>query len=243
MATESNNPKDNDHPEIIDLEEYAKAGRDVPPGRQYQIRIDKERRTVQTPKITGREILALVNKTPETHFLHQRLRGGATRTIEADDVVDLTGPGPERFMTMKRETQEGLAEPRRQFQLTAADQAFLSGHFTRWEAVMEGSAQWIIIRDFALPAGFSVVKADVAIQLVAGYPDAALDMAYFNPGVARQDGKEIPALSPQPFDGGNWQRWSRHRTGANPWTPGEDNLATHITYVKFFLAEEFRKRP
>ena len=83
----------------------------------------------------------------------------------------------------------------------------------------------------------------MAIQLIAGYPDAALDMAYFSPEIQRVDGKAIPALSPQPFDGRTWQRWSRHRTGANPWTPGEDNLSTHLSYVQYFLAEEFKKRP
>lgn len=243
MNAEDKPRNDSDHPDIIDLEEYAKKGRDVPRDRSYQIRIDRERFVVRHPSITGREILALVNKKPEDYLLHQRLRGGATRTIEADEKVDLTGTGPERFMTMKRETQEGFMEVRRQFKIASPDDAFLTEHYPKWEAIVEGDAQWIIIRGFVLPSGFNVPQADLAIQLVAGYPDAALDMAYFSPNIQRADGKAIPALSPQQFDGRMWQRWSRHRTGANPWIPGEDNVATHVSYVKYFLAEEFNKRP
>jgi len=241
MSTEPK--RHNEDPEIVDLEEFAKAGREVPRNRRYQIRIDRERFVVNRSTITGREILALVNKQPEDYLLHQRLRGGATRTIEPDDTVDLTGPGPERFMTMKRETQEGLSEPRRQFKLIGADDEFLKERFPEWELLTEGGSQWVIIRGFLLPPGFNVAQSDLAIQLVAGYPDAALDMAYFSPALSRLDRKEIPAISGQVLDGRDWQRWSRHRTAANRWIPGEDNLATHLAYVKFFLADEFRKRP
>lgn len=243
MSAESKPLNENDHSEVIDLEEYAKAGKEVPREHRYQIRIDRDRFVVHPPTITGRQILALVNKKPEDYLLHQRLRGGATRTIEADENVDLTGRGPERFMTMKRETQEGFSEDRRQFKLVSSDDSFLSERFPKWETVMEGAAQWVVVRGFILPAGYNVGQADLAVQLVAGYPDAALDMAYFSPEIQRNDGKAIPALSPQQFDGRLWQRWSRHRTGANPWIPGEDNLSTHLSYVQFFLAEEFRKRP
>lgn len=243
MSIESKPQNHGDHLGVVDLEEYAKTGRDVPRDRRYQIRIDRERFVVHHPSITGREILALAHKKPEDYLLHQRLRGGATRTIEADEKVDLTGKGPERFMTMKRETQEGFVQARRQFKLASSDDSFLTDQFPKWESVLEGGAQWIVIRDFVLPIGFNVPQTDLAIQLVAGYPDSALDMAYFSPDIQRTDGKPIPALSPHQFDGRVWQRWSRHRTGANPWTPGEDNLATHVSYVKYFLTEEFKKRP
>lgn len=234
---------ESNHPEIIELEEYAKANRPVPPDRRYRIRIDLDRFVVDRPTITGREILALVHKKPEDYILHQRLRGGAARTIEGGEKVDLTGPGPERFMTLKREAQEGFADGRRQFKLADADGASLAERFPKWEAVLDGTSQWVLIREFKLPPGYNVTEADLAIQLVAGYPDAALDMAYFSPALQRADGKEVPAISAHQLDGRNWQRWSRHRTGANPWVSGEDSLSTHVSYIQFFLAEEFKKRP
>lgn len=239
-------PNPEPEPEIVDLidiEECAKAGKPVPRARRYQIRVDRERFIVEQPEITGREILRLAGKTPEEYLLHQRLRGGVTKSIEPDEVVDLTKPGPERFMTMKRETQEGFCEPRRAFRLPTADEAFLNAHYPGWEAVKDGKTQWVVVPDFPLPPGFNVGVATLAIDLVAGYPDAALDMAYFAPDLQRTDGKSIPALATRQFEGKPWQRWSRHRTNANKWIAGEDSVATHIAYIDSFLRAEFEKRP
>jgi hypothetical protein len=246
MAHEEQTPNpepDQEVVDLVDLEECAKTGRPVPRARRYQIRIDRERFIVNAPTITGREILRLAGKTPEEYLLHQRLRGGVTKSIEPDEVVDLTNPGPERFMTMKRETQEGRGNPRRAFRLPAADEAYLNEHHASWEAVKDGNTQWVVIPEFPLPSGFNVTVTTLAIDLVAGYPDAALDMAYFDPHLQRTDGKAIPAIKSRQFDGRPWQRWSRHRTNSNKWVVGEDNVATHIAYIHSFLRAEFEKRP
>ena len=93
--------------EVIDLEGYSKAGKPVPPGRTYRIRIDKDNYTVRQSVVTGREILALAGKAPEEYNLYQHIRGSQTKTIEADEKVDLTSPGGERFTTMRRANTEG----------------------------------------------------------------------------------------------------------------------------------------
>lgn len=93
--------------EIIDLEQYAKSGRRPPPGRRYRIRIDKTLHVVTQSSMTGREILALVGKTPETHLLSQKLRGGQAMPIGADQEVDFTTPGIERFQTLALDPTEG----------------------------------------------------------------------------------------------------------------------------------------
>ena len=49
------------------------------------------------------------------------------------------------------------------------------------------------------------------------------------------------ALASEGFDGKTWQRWSRHRTPANPWRPGLDNLATHFGLVEEWFGREVRK--
>ena len=67
---------------------------------------------------------------------------------------------------------------------------------------------------------------------------SALDMVYFDPWLSRQDGKPIGAANvSQALDGKSYQRWSRHRTGQNPWKPGEDSIGTHI-----FLIEDWLQR-
>jgi hypothetical protein len=93
--------------EIIDIEEFAKSGRPKPPARSYRFRVDRANYVIREPKITGREILKLADKTPEEYILSQKFPGGQVKTIEAGEVVDLREPGVERFMTMRRDAQEG----------------------------------------------------------------------------------------------------------------------------------------
>lgn len=93
--------------DVIDIEEHAKAGKPVPPGQKYKIRIDKDNYTVDQAVMTGKEILALAGKKPEEYDLYLHIRGGQTRTIKEDESVDLTDPGVERFTTLKRANTEG----------------------------------------------------------------------------------------------------------------------------------------
>jgi hypothetical protein len=91
----------------VDVEVTVKAGRQVPPARRYRIRIDKEQKVVEQPVVTGRFILSLVGKTAESYLLSQRLHGGQVEEVSADKEVDLRTHGVERFMTLKRDPQEG----------------------------------------------------------------------------------------------------------------------------------------
>jgi Multiubiquitin len=93
--------------ELIDLEEWAKAGKTAMKAKVYRIRIDKEKFDVKVPSMTGREILALVNKTPEKYLLSLKIRGGAPVPIEPDQTVRFDMPGIERFQTLARDPTEG----------------------------------------------------------------------------------------------------------------------------------------
>ncbi|CAN5667181.1 hypothetical protein BH24ACI3_BH24ACI3_03940 [soil metagenome] len=93
--------------EVIDVEEFAKAGNPVPSEKTYKIRIDKTNYTVKKTILNGREILALAGLTPEKYQLNQHVRGGQTIPIGADQEVDLTQPGVERFSILKIENTEG----------------------------------------------------------------------------------------------------------------------------------------
>jgi len=132
--------------------------------------------------------------------------------------------------------------PRRDFRLPASDEAFLDTLGVTWETVQEGGVQWLILRQYRLPAGYAPQVVDVAIQISAGYPDAVLDMAFFHPPVARVDGRPIPNVEGRmTVLGLSWQQWSRHRTGANPWVHGEDDLASHVHYMDAWLSAEFER--
>lgn len=94
--------------EYIDLEEYAKAGKNPPKGKKYLIRVDRANFKVDQESMTGREILELAGKTPVQRYqLNQKLRGGVVDKVEYDEKVDFTKPGIERFMTIPLDQTEG----------------------------------------------------------------------------------------------------------------------------------------
>jgi hypothetical protein len=130
---------------------------------------------------------------------------------------------------------------RRDFSLIEEDLDFLTNLGLPWEAVRCTSGNWVVINDFPVPAGYNVTTATVALKIDAGYPVSQIDMAYFLPHLVLQSGTAIAAVTPTQIDGKNWQRWSRHRTGENPWRPGLDNISTHIQMVNFWLEREMIK--
>lgn len=100
-------PEDFETAEVVDLEEHAKAGKKPPRARTYRIRIDREHHEVNAPGLTGRQILKLVGKTPEGYLLSQKMRGGRVDPIAAEQYVDFTTPGVERFQTLALDPTEG----------------------------------------------------------------------------------------------------------------------------------------
>lgn len=230
--------------EIIDLELYAKEGRD-PHGHKYRIRIDKQYFVVSQPSMTGRQLLELAERVPPEKWLLQEKVGRDVKTVGLDEVVHFARRGLERFMTIPNEVTEGEggAGIRRDFQLTDQDLDFLSDLGLPWEATCEPSTniRRVVIHDFPIPAGYTVSRASVNVRLDPGYPDTQIDMAYFYPPLVRADGKAINALCDDSYDGKNWQRWSRHRTTGSQWRMGVDNLQTHMALTSSWLAQELQK--
>lgn len=93
--------------DAIDLEECGRNDRRPPKGHKYRIRIDGDKHTVDSAEITGAGILALVGKRDDEWSLNQKLHGGKRERIEANDQVDLSRPGIERFETVRRQAQQG----------------------------------------------------------------------------------------------------------------------------------------
>jgi hypothetical protein len=105
MTTQSDEP--------IDIEAFARRGERPPKGAKYRIRVDKTILVVEGSTITGRQILELAGRVPpERYRLDQKLRGGETRKVELDTVVDLSTPGLERFMTIPLDQTEGCPRDR-----------------------------------------------------------------------------------------------------------------------------------
>ncbi len=118
---------------------------------------------------------------------------------------------------------------------------FLTKLGLQWEAVRCSTGDWIMIYNYPVPAGYNVSVVTVGLKIDAGYPVSQIDMVYFFPALSLISQKGIGAITPANIDGKIWQRWSRHRTGENPWRPGLDNISTHIHMVNSWLERELKK--
>lgn len=93
--------------EIIDLEEQAKAGKEPKKAKKYRLRIDKQKYVVEVHEMTGRQILALADKTPEKYILSQKLQHGVIEPVGPDQLVVFHLHKIERFQTVARDCTEG----------------------------------------------------------------------------------------------------------------------------------------
>lgn len=127
---------------------------------------------------------------------------------------------------------------RREFALNDSDTEDLEALGLPWETVQGSSLGRVIIHNFPVPSGYNHSKVDLNIVIEPAYPETQIDMVYFHPALARHDGKVINAIENDQFDGKCWQRWSRHRTGQNPWRPSIDNITSHLKLVEYWLKKE-----
>ena len=94
--------------EIVDLEEYAKAGKRPPLAKGYRIKINGEPYVVHDPKPTGRAILTLAGLLPpEQYTLRVKAAGQKPERVTLDEKVDLRKPGVEKFKALPRDQTEG----------------------------------------------------------------------------------------------------------------------------------------
>jgi hypothetical protein len=128
------------------------------------------------------------------------------------------------------------------FPLLPDDAEYLDARGLAWETLIEEPSRWILIRKFPIPEGYNVSEADVAILLPNSYPTTQLDMAYVFPALSLTSGAHINNVDViQVLDNRSFQRWSRHRTQANPWRPSLDNLGTHIELIEECFLRETKK--
>ena len=211
------------------------------PQREYKIQVDKDFVEVPVSRLTGRELLEYAGKKPaENYAIYLKVKGGQPKRIDLDEKIDLSQPGVERFVTLPLDQTEGF-DGRRQFALPQEDLKWLDNTPNRFELVAEGGVLRVVLYGFPIPSGYLRRAADVNIRIEPGYPDTQIDMVYVHPALQRVDGRPIAAISTEEFDGKQWQRWSRHRTPANPWRPGVDNLATHFGLVEYWFSRELKK--
>jgi len=163
--------------------------------------------------------------------------------ISVRDALIKAGINPDDGWTaalkIKGSPREAIGLPRRDFNLHETDADYLQKRGLQWDAVLDGASRWVILRRFPFPEGYTASFADIAIQIPATYPQAALDMFYCQPFAQLKSGRQIPATeSRQSILGQSYQRWSRHRSSSTRWNPDRDSLITHIAIIDDALSRE-----
>lgn len=195
--------------------------------RDFKFEIDGKHLLWGKPVISG-TVLRRLASIQSGYDLYQEVRGGQDVKVLADTIVRLDAPGIERFITVIKDTTEGLSA------LPPSDTAFLASNGIEHELVAEGGQSGVVLRDYQLPPGrYDRDRVDILIMLPAGYPDACPDMFFAEPWIRFQDGRNpVNADVTQVFAGRSWQRWSRH---SQQWRPGIDGLRTMIARVRHAL--------
>jgi hypothetical protein len=94
--------------DIVDLEEYARLGKQPPLSRGYRIRINGDPFVVHEPEITGRQVLTLAGLLPvENYTLRVKIVGEKPRKVELDEKINLRHHGVEKFKALPKDQTEG----------------------------------------------------------------------------------------------------------------------------------------
>ena len=194
-----------------------------------------------SPKVIVRDALAAagMDLTREYKILF-KLEGNKREEVGLGDVLDLSRPGIERLWTIPRLIDNGevAAPARREFGLLAHDHAMLNQRGWRWETINAGH-RWLIIDDYPVPEGYAQRTCRLALQIPSQYPSAQIDMFYCYPSLQLTSGGALACCDTQEvIEGVSFQRWSRHRNGADAWSPVHDNVGTHLDLVDESLARE-----
>lgn len=209
------------------------------PPKPYKIKIDGTMYEVEAQFITGRELLALAQKSPSQYDVGYKVHGHDVRIIGLDERVDLATPGLEKFITIQNGHTDGEEGPSGPFPFTEEDLAFSERHSGSVESVLEGNRHWVLIHDMDVPEGYNLSKVTAAVLLPVGYPICGLDMVYFYPELSLTSGKAIHAAEAREIiQGRPYQRWSRHFTPQAPWRPGIDCLETYYAMIQGWLKRE-----
>lgn len=112
------------------------------------------------------------------------------------------------------------------------DREFLERTGIGYRVFEDGGMLDVELIDFPLPPGLTAPTANVLFRLSPSYPDVAPDMWWVIPHLARAGGGVIQATELiEPYDGRQWQRWSRH-LDPGAWRSGIDGLESYVRLLR-----------
>lgn len=224
--------------ETVDIEEYGKHCKDVPPAKHYLVKVDKEKFIWDQPTISAEQLIKFIHSVNPGNYNLVKFMGNSPKPVPVPftATVNLLECCLLRFVVQPKTQNDGLGS----FSLPEEDADYLNALGLTWETVNESNLLWVLIHDYTLPAGYQVSTCSVALQIPPSYPAAEIDMAYFHPPLTKQSGRAISAISPQVITGKTFQRWSRHRQPGE-WKPGIDCIGTHLLLVNNWLENDLNR--
>jgi hypothetical protein len=185
--------------------------------------INKRKFELDDPKQTGASLKALAGISPgDVLFLQQPgedqvVANDATVTLRNGDHLHSQPPADYGFGAAELQ-EAGIGPERAQLH------------------PQPGGWQFLVIQDFALPAGFQPNRVDLLVKLPPAFPDAAPDMFWVSPPVAAPNGCVPRASAVEQLLEKEWQRFSWH-LAPGAWKPG---VATIRDYLRCVVARFMR---
>lgn len=225
--------------DTVDIEEYGKHCRAIPPAKNYLVKVDKGKFAWPNPTISAEQVIKFVQMTNPSNFNLVKFLSNTPKPVPVPytGTINLLENCLLRFVVQPKTQNDGL---RSGFLLPEEDSEFLNATGFLWEALSESNYMWLIIHDYPLPDGYQTKNCSVAVMIPPSYPAAEIDMAYFHPALEKTSGKGINAVSFQIIGGKSYQRWSRHRLPGE-WKPGIDNISTHLLLVNNWLENDIKR--
>lgn len=122
--------------------------------------------------------------------------------------------------------------------LPDSDLEYLRSQGLDFEAQLEGNMISLVIKGFALPAGYQPSEVDLLLRLPLQFPQVPPDMFWTDPAISYTNGGTPSQTQAREVHvGRSWQRWSRH-FGRSQWRPGTDDLRSYLRLIRSTLERE-----
>jgi hypothetical protein len=90
--------------EVVDVENFTSLDKKPPKGKNYKVKIGEDKYTFDQECVTGKKLLEKSGHIPvECYSLYQKLKGCDFEKISANEKIDLSKPGIERFVVKEPE--------------------------------------------------------------------------------------------------------------------------------------------
>jgi hypothetical protein len=229
----------NDH-DLVDLE-IPGHERFISRRHEWKLNVQGVILEVPEPTIVVRKAISDAGFDPNKDWqIFLIVHGQPKKPVTLTDTIDLRTPGIDKLRLTPKEVNNGeaLPAPRRAFSLLDVDELHLNRLGLLWETVEEARRRWLVIHDYPLPAGYTVRRTLLALEIPTTYPAAQIYGFFAFPPLALASNRAIASTQLRgTIFGSVFHGWSRNR-GAARWNPATDNVSTQLALVDAALAKE-----